>query len=76
VPLVLQAPVFVPARVTLRWSSATNRTYVLERSTNPAPPQAFTLVQSNIIGQAGTTSYTDTNALGRGPFFYRVRMGN
>lgn len=25
-----------------------------------------------IVGQAGTTSCTDTNAVGFGPFFYRV----
>ena len=75
VPLVLQAPAFVPASVTLRWSSVTNRAYVLERSTNPLVSPAFALVQSNIIGQAGMTTYTDTNALGRSPFFYRVGVG-
>jgi parallel beta-helix repeat protein len=74
VPVLLQLPVFVPAEVTLRWSSVTNRTYTLERSINLAQPQTFSLVQSNILGQAATTSCTDTNALGPGPFFYRVRV--
>jgi len=71
-PLVLQAPVFVPASLTLCWSSVTNRTYFLERSTNLAQPATFSVLQSNVTGQVGTTSYTDTNAVGDGPFFYRV----
>jgi len=39
----------------------------LERSANLAAP--FALLATNIIGQAGTTSYADMSA---GPFFYRV----
>jgi hypothetical protein len=41
-----------------------------ERGANLGSP--FTLVASNIFGQAGTNSYADTNAAGSGPFFYRV----
>jgi hypothetical protein len=74
--LKLQSPVLAPPGVLLRWSSVTNRIYVLERSTNLAPPQIFSLLQSNVTGQAGTTSHTDTNAIGHGPFFYRVGVGN
>ena len=44
--------------------------YFLERTPNLVAP--FTLVATNILGQAETTSYADTNAVGAGPFFYRV----
>ena len=33
------------------------------------------ILQSNLVGQAGATTYTDTNAVGPGPFFYRVVVG-
>jgi len=55
---------------TVTWQSVAGVNYFLERSANPAAP--FTLLATNILGQAGTTSYGDTNAAGNGPFFYRV----
>jgi hypothetical protein len=58
--------------VTVTWQSVTNRTYLLERATNLGGAPSFSLLTSNLVGQAGTTSFTDTNATGPGPFFYRV----
>ncbi len=54
------------------WQSVSGVTYFLQSSTNLGVQPAFTTIQSNIVGQAGVTSYTDTNAIGAGPFFYRV----
>ena len=55
---------------TVTWQSVAGVNYFLARSANPAAP--FTLLATNILGQAGTTSYGDTNAAGKEPFFYRV----
>jgi hypothetical protein len=55
--------------MTIRWQSVSNVVYYLQRSADLAPPAFFSL-QSNIVGQSGTMSYTDTNG---GPqVFYRV----
>ena len=72
VPLWLEVPLFMPASVTVTWTSVTNRSYVVERSTSLSAPMLFTPVATNLSGQAGTTSYTDTSASGAGPFLYRV----
>jgi hypothetical protein len=56
--------------VTVTWQSVAGVNYLLGRSTKLGSP--FTLVATNIVGQAGTTSYADTNATGAGPFFYRA----
>jgi hypothetical protein len=70
----LDMPQVLPAYVTVSWSSVTNRSYVLERGTGLSAPMFFTPVATNLPGQAGTTSFTDTDATGIGPFFYRVAV--
>jgi hypothetical protein len=70
--LRLQPTVVLPAGVTLTWSSVTNRAYFVQRATNLMPQPAFSLLQTNIPGLPGTTSFTDTNPPPSGLSFYRV----
>jgi hypothetical protein len=58
--------------VAVCWTSSAGVSYFLERSTNPA--SRFTLLASNLVGQLSQFVYTDTNAAGHGPFFYRVSV--
>jgi hypothetical protein len=66
--MVSALPTSTNAAVT--WQSVAVVNYSLERSPNLAAP--FSVVTTNIVGQPGTTTYTDTNTTGAGPFFYRV----
>jgi hypothetical protein len=61
----------VPGTI-VSWQSVSNRIYFLERATNLGAASPFSLLTSNLVGQPGTTTYTDTNAAGPGPFYYRV----
>jgi hypothetical protein len=68
--LHLTSVVPVGANVTVHWQSACGVTYFLERSTNLASP--FKVIATNLLGCSSEYVYTDTNAAGRGPLFYRV----
>ena len=62
--------------LTVSWQSVAGVNYFLERSTNLWARPPFTLLAPDLPGQPGTTTYADTNAVGTGPFFYRVGVGN
>jgi len=61
---------------TVSWQSVAGVNYFLERSTNLSAAPSFTLLATNLPGQPGTTSYTDTNGAAAPRLFYRVGVGN
>jgi len=67
--LKLLPPANSVSGITVTWQSVSGVTYYLRSSTNLP---AFTSIQSNIVGQAGSTSYTDITATNGGPYYYRV----
>lgn len=54
------------------WQSVPTRSYFLERGTNLVGIPAWSPLATNLPGQFGTTTFTDTSAANGGPFFYRV----
>lgn len=58
----------------ITWASVSSRTYSIERSTNLNSLNSFSILQSNIAGVYGTTTFTDTNMTGSRQFYYRVRV--
>ena len=66
----------VGTNVAVSWQSVAGVSYFLERSTNLSATPPFTLLATDLPGQPGTTSFTDTNAAGAPRLFYRVGVGN
>jgi hypothetical protein len=60
--------------ITVSWESVSGINYNLLRATSIPAPSGFLTIQSNIVGQAGTTSYTDTTTTNGGPYFYEVAV--
>lgn len=63
--------------VTVSWQSVAGINYFLECTAGLAAgqtPTNFVVIATNILGQTGTTSFTDTNAAGPGSSFYRVAV--
>jgi len=58
--------------VVVPWQSVSGHNYSLERAGNAGG--AYSLLQANIPGEAGSTSYTDTTATNGEAFFYRVSV--
>jgi hypothetical protein len=73
---VLQMTTAYPANnfnwAVVKWQSVNTRTYYLQRSTNLGAQPSFTTIQSNIVGEAGTTITIDATATNGSAFFYRV----
>jgi hypothetical protein len=70
--LRMSAPTNTMSGVVVTWQSVTNVTYYLQRGTNLTAQPAFSAIQSNLVGQVGVTSYTDTTATNGNSFFYRI----
>ena len=56
------------------WQSVSGLNYFIARGTDLGMQPPFLPLATNIVGQPGTTIFTDTNAVGAGPFFYRVAV--
>jgi hypothetical protein len=58
--------------ITVTWASEAGKNYFVQRAVNLKAKPAFSTIQTNIAGLAGTTSYQDVTATNGISYFYRV----
>jgi hypothetical protein len=73
--LRLLTPTPCGTNLSVQWNSVAGVNYFLKGTTNLSASPAFTLLATNVVGQAGTTSYTDTNAPGASRL-YRIGVSS
>lgn len=61
-----------PGGAVVTWQSVATRNYWLERATNLGVVSPFQTIATNIIGTAGTKTFTDTTVAGDGLYLYRI----
>jgi hypothetical protein len=57
---------------TIQWSSITEKFYSVLRSSDLTALPAFTPIATHLPGEAGITTYTDTETSTSGARFYKV----
>lgn len=56
----------------IRWSSVPGKSYIVSRTSSLG--QSFSSTSPAIPSAGTTTTFSDTTALGNGPFFYRIQI--
>lgn len=70
--LRLLSPASAAPGLIVSWQSVVGLNYFVERGTNLGLQPTFLPLATDIAGQPGMTTFTDTTVVGTGPFFYRV----
>jgi hypothetical protein len=70
--VILDTKTFPNGDVVLRWQSATNRFYKILRSQNLL--SGFSPLVEGIAATPPVNTFTDTNAVSQGPYFYRIKV--
>jgi hypothetical protein len=72
--LVMLTPVVAnnPSGVSVSWRSVDNRRYYLQGGTALGAHASFSTIQSNLVGQAGATSFTATSITNGFNYYYRA----
>jgi hypothetical protein len=69
---IMSTNYMVGTGIVLEWPSSAGKTYCVERSTNLVTGFGSAALATNIAAVAPMNTYTDTTAVGMGPYLYRI----